>query len=70
MGPDYDVLIPDFQRLAIEWIYDNIAQFGGDTERIILFGQSVGAASADIYSYAVRDFFLYSVQCHKRGLPN
>ncbi|CAI7602712.1 unnamed protein product [Penicillium pancosmium] len=40
------------QRLAIEWIYDNIAQFGGDPERIILFGQSVGAASADIYSYA------------------
>ena len=40
------------QRLAIEWVRDNIASFGGNPFRIILFGQSAGAGSIDFYSYA------------------
>ena len=40
------------QRLAMEWVHENIANFGGDPARITLFGQSAGAASADYYSYA------------------
>lgn len=40
------------QRLAVEWVRDNIANFGGDPKRITLFGQSAGAASIDLYSYA------------------
>jgi cholinesterase len=40
------------QRLAVEWVRDNIAAFGGDPHRIVLFGQSAGAASIDFYSYA------------------
>lgn len=43
------------QRLAVEWVRDNIENFGGDPERIILFGQSAGAASVDLYSYAYAD---------------
>ncbi|KAF1985683.1 alpha/beta-hydrolase [Aulographum hederae CBS 113979] len=39
------------QRLAIEWARDNVAAFGGDPKRMILFGESGGAMSVDFYSY-------------------
>lgn len=40
------------QRMAIEWVYNNIRNFGGDPERITLFGESAGAASIGAYPYA------------------
>lgn len=33
------------QAKAIEWVHNNIAQFGGDPDNIALFGQSAGAMS-------------------------
>ncbi|KAK8052005.1 hypothetical protein PG993_003390 [Apiospora rasikravindrae] len=40
------------QRLAVEWVRDNIAAFGGDVDRIVLWGQSAGAWSVNYFGYA------------------
>jgi cholinesterase len=64
------------QRLAVEWVRDNIENFGGDPSRITLFGQSAGAASVDAYSYAwasdpiAAGFIPESGTVFSWGLPN
>ena len=37
---------------AIQWIHANIAQFGGDPNRITIMGLSAGGIATDAYTFA------------------
>ncbi|PPQ92423.1 hypothetical protein CVT25_008644 [Psilocybe cyanescens] len=37
---------------AIQWVHQNIGAFGGDPERISLFGQSAGSTATDAYTFS------------------
>ncbi|KAK2608375.1 hypothetical protein QQS21_003060 [Conoideocrella luteorostrata] len=40
------------QRLALEWVRDNIAHFGGDPDKVTIFGQSSGGLSIGMHIMA------------------
>ena len=43
------------QNQAFNWVRDNIAKFGGDPNRITIFGESAGAFSADAFAFSHPD---------------
>lgn len=43
------------QRMAVEWLRENVRAFGGEPGRITLFGQSSGGLAIDAWAYGYKD---------------
>jgi cholinesterase len=53
------------QRLAVEWVHDNIEAFGGNSQKIVIMGQSSGSVAVDFWSYSyVKDPIVSGIISH------
>ncbi|XP_054884013.1 acetylcholinesterase-like isoform X3 [Poeciliopsis prolifica] len=58
------------QRLALKWVVDNIAAFGGDPTKITIFGESAGAASVGFHLVSPGSQGLFQRAVMQSGSPN
>ncbi|KAF4981579.1 hypothetical protein FZEAL_2645 [Fusarium zealandicum] len=57
------------QRLAMRWVNENIAAFGGSADKVTIFGESSGAesVSAQVFAYNGRDDGLFRAAIGQSG---
>jgi len=56
--------------MALEWLRENIAAFGGDIHRIVVFGQSAGSVSVGYQAYAHRKDPIVAGYIMESGTPH
>uniref|UniRef100_UPI00398E85BB LOW QUALITY PROTEIN: cholinesterase-like n=1 Tax=Pristiophorus japonicus TaxID=55135 RepID=UPI00398E85BB len=58
------------QRLALEWVQDNIKAFGGNPKSVTLFGESAGAASIHMHILSPKKHSLFKRAIMQSGSSN
>jgi len=58
------------QVVVLHWIRDHIAAFGGDRDRVTLFGESSGASSAGLHQMSVDSRDLFARAIYQSGSPD
>lgn len=58
------------QKVALHWIHDNIASFGGDVDRITIFGESAGAISGIMQGMLPENNGLFKRIIAQSGAPS